>query len=77
MNITLTGKPKRSFIIYSTSPHRVGEHVNVLKNGRVVQTGRIVEDMSTVKKYQDAKKRIGSKDVSFNAGKGYYRVEVK
>jgi hypothetical protein len=76
MNLILQGKPKKSIIVYSKKPRKVGEEVRVFDNGQLVQTGKIVKDMSTVSKYKDAKKRIGDKDVLFNAGKGYYQVKM-
>ena len=77
MNLILQGKPKKSIIVYSIKTREVVEEVRVYDNGQLVQTGKIVKDMSTVSKYKDAKKRIGDKDVLFNAGKGYYQIELK
>jgi len=77
MNLILQGKPKKSIIVYSQKPRKVGEEVRVFDNGQLVQTGKIVRDMSTVKKIPGCQKRIGDKDVLFNAGKGYYQIELK
>jgi hypothetical protein len=74
MNLILSGKPQKQIIVYSVKPRNLGEEVRVYDNGQLIQTGKIIQDMSEDPKYQ-AKKRIGSKDVSFNAGKGYYRVK--
>ena len=77
MNLILQGKLKRSIIVYSTTPRKVGEEVRVFDNGQLVQVGKIVKDMSTVSKYQDVKKRLNGEDVKFNSGKGYYKVRLK
>ena len=76
MNLILQGKPKKSIIVYSQKPRKVGEEVRVFDNGQLVQVGKIVKDMSTVSKYQDVKKRLNGEDVKFNSGKGYYKVRM-
>ena len=77
MKLILRGNLKNQIIVYSIKPHRVGEKVQVYSNGVVVQTGKITQDLSTCKKYQNVKKRVGNKDVEFNSGVGYYQVEFK
>ena len=68
---------KNNVIVFAKSRHEVGDPVQVFDNGRLVQSGRVAQDMSDVKKYQGVKKRVGGKDVEFNSGVGYYRVELE
>ena len=68
---------KDSIIVFAKSRHEVGDPVQVFDNGRLVQSGRVAQDISKVKKYQGVKKRIGDQDVEFNSGVGYYRVELE
>ena len=77
MNLILRGKPEKSTIVYSIKPRNIGEEVRVYDNGKVVQTGEITEDLSTYPIYQNLKKRVGGKDVLFNSGVGYYKVDFK
>ena len=70
MNLILQGKPKKQIIVYSTTPRKVGEEVRVFDNGEIVQTGKIVKDLSTVSKYKDGKKRLNGEDVILLAQMG-------
>lgn len=77
MKLILQGKPKKYITVYSVTPHYVGEPVEVLEDGVVVQTGEVIKDMSKDKKYQNEKKLIDGKLVKLNAGKGYYEVRLE
>lgn len=77
MKLQLQGKPKKEIIVFANGSHNVGEPVEVFDGTKLVQRGKIVQDMSTVRKYQDAKKRIDNADVLFNAGRGYYKVKLE